>query len=279
MPRHCYFILQLILIAALLTSLAACRNTSKEEQPFRFKDEKSMREALKGSWILKEYADSVDAGLTPKLLAYMFASENTIDYYPDKTGKDSDVVVIWKGNSSQFTIDDQTFETNFDYKENKLFFSHHYKDTSGKDITQLDSAEFVVDGIDTTLIFLGDSNPHQGRSFIKYNVGSCPEMNAYQHLVNRRLITGKYYNVSDPQHLHHILFSSCGSIEGAGYISSSFSGFSDYDVFVENHLSGLDQISFSSKRDTRMDAQATIVDWSVNKDTLTIGVYKLIKSK
>src|SRR5580698_2113773 len=80
--RFTAFIILLLTISAICT-ISSCHNNNAAKAPnasLVFKDEQSMRETLKGIWILKEYEDSIDAGLTPKLLEYMLRTRSCINY-------------------------------------------------------------------------------------------------------------------------------------------------------------------------------------------------------
>lgn len=270
--RLIYHLLILNMIAGLFI-LSGCHNDARSSEKLGFKDERSMREAMKGNWILQEYSDSIDAGLTPKVLGYMFQDLYGIEYTSDSC------LLLFAAHSPSgntiFMNSSLPYSLSFIPSQSMVVFRKVSSEGADKGLPS-DTAVLAVDQADTILRFISGSFSLQ---LVKYDAYQCPGIDAYSHLVNSRFIAGKYYSAGDTGHLHHIIFSKCGIIEGQEYIGPEFKTKDNYGVTLDPSNNASDQITFMDETDQRKDAQAISVDWSVNKDTLTIGKYKLIKSK
>ena len=257
--------------------LSGCLNsTAQKSDKFIFKDEKSMRDALRGRWILKEYEDSIDAGLTPKLLEYMLEKMNYISY-----SSEHDILIV-RGlfhhiEKNHFWDVDRSVDSSsvsFEPLIDKLIFRVTEQSYESKRI--IDTAEFVINEMDTVLRVHQDSKVID---FIKYDAGLCSNNDEYGHLVNSKFIAGKYYLYSDTGHAHHIIFTKCGDIEGAQYIDPAFNGYSNYGIGLMGFRTEPDRISMDNPNDKRMDAEAVIMPWRVLNDSLILGNTVLVRSR
>jgi hypothetical protein len=212
-----------------------------------------MHEALKGTWILKEYEDSTDAGLTPKLLAYLLGTKSQISY-------DMDHMIIsgfepMRDGMLNYTGPKAVYALRFDAPDRRLVIEIR-SDTTSTDfddegspierklpsrIVEIDTADFIVEGADTILRLNVGANQ---KDFVKYANTKCPDQSVYIHLVNSKFITGKYYALTDTGHAHHIAFTRCGGLEGAGNIDASLTEMTEYEVNVANFTTKPDAIEF-----------------------------------
>lgn len=254
-------IIAVVLAVVTFMLIGGCHTPVKPPEAFAFKSEQAMQNALRGSWILQEYADSIDAGMTPKLLEFMVTKSHAITYSPD--GKSMNEVRI----GDQDDKNSELLSVDFDFKANKLTFYQKgvAKDTTGKPIGAM-IATFTINDGDTVLQFQSDSADGKIRDFVKYDINKCPEVSAYEHLVNSKFIAGKYYNAEDKDHIHNIVLTRCGSIQGAENISPTMSGYDHYIPLVEGFGSEGDKLTLTGAK----DVPAREVYWVVDKDSLTL---------
>lgn len=252
--------------------LSGCHNTPAPDK-FSFKDETSMRKTLEGTWILEEYMDSTDAGLTPKLLEYMLGKWNQICYESGKARIFSlSQTRNAKGSSDTEYRDSCT--VHFYPGANKMIFRIAPQVWQHRQ-PAIDTAEFILSGNDTVLRVHIDSNVID---FIKYDIGRCEQMAEYSHLVNSKFIVGKYFALDDTARRHHIIFTKCGSIEGAQYIAPQYKDCSNYDVVIKGFLTEPDQISIYNQSN-HSGIQASIMPWRVQNDSLIIGDIVLVRAR
>ena len=203
-----------------------------------------MREALRGTWILQEYEDSIDAGLTPKLLEYMLDHRHSIGYYPDIKNGNTDpryLAYLWHDKNNV----EMQLHVSFKFAADMITFSGEKDKVTGSAPRPL-IARFVINSPDTILRVYGDSSLMDSVDFVKYDNSKCQHVPAYFHLINSKFLAGKYYAVGDTGHRHHIIFTRCGTVEGAEYISSELSGCSDYEVQLANFSRFPDAIFFNN---------------------------------
>lgn len=264
-----------------MVCLPGCHNnTAAPSGNLSFKDEKSMRDALKGTWILEEYVDSIDAGLTPKLLEYMLEKMNQISYSPAPKN------LVIKGvfhplEMNSFWDLDRSVDSCmviFEPHVNKLVFNiveHYY---ASKHL--IDTAEFIFNGPDTLL------RVYQGAAvidFIKYDASHCPGISEYDHLTNSKFIAGKYYLDSDTEKKHHILFTKCGGVEGAENISADLRGFNSYKTVLPFNLIGPDELNLyegnkpSDNQNMSGEMCVAIFSWEVKTDSLILKPERMDK--
>ena len=246
------------LISILLSILAGCRdNGSHLPESFSLKDKPAMQQTLRGTWILREYEDSIDAGLTPKLLELMLGPKSIISYeqghlsmwglYPSR-----------RDTTEEEHVFSEEFELGFDAATQKLIITVSENeeeltvDSAGRPNSQratknkvlkVDTAEILVSEGDTVLRLHTDSSFHD---FVKYDVGKCKDIVPYAHLVNSKFIAGRYYALSDTGRLHHIIFTKCGSVEGVENISPDLKGYSEYGLELTNFSTFPDAIFFNN---------------------------------
>jgi hypothetical protein len=247
--------------------LSGCNNnTVAPSAKLSFKDEKSMREALKGTWILKAYMDSIDAGLTPKLLEYMLGKCNRIKFVSE-----SNILLINKrakfmDEGQYHNLDGWTDSliVKFSPNDNKIIFIETI-DPKQKPVA--DTAEYIFSHNDTILRLYKDSTTVD---FVKYSIGKCDDIGDYSHLINSKYIAGKYYSLDDTAHLHHIIFTKCGNMEGAKYIMPKLSGYSTYFVSIEGFLTGSDRIVLYNDNGPDSNIIPILYNWSVIDDSLIL---------
>jgi hypothetical protein len=238
------FIFGLLIPLALATGCGM--NSGKKSTAVPPMNGSSMQQALKGHWISEEYADSIDAGLTPKLLEYMIDRAGSIDFDPAHN------IALLTGSDA---ID--TCRVGFDPVGNKVFF------TAPGQGSAADTAEFIITATDTLLRLHRDSAIVD---FTKYDIGACPGISAYSHLVNSKFIAGKYYALSDAAKEHHIIFTRCGSIEGAEYISRLLKNCSSYEAALTNFVTHPDAIEFYNTQ----ARPGLVYYWEVSEDSLIL---------
>jgi hypothetical protein len=227
-----------------------------------------MRDELGGTWILQEYEDSTDAGLTPKLLEYMFNKWNQISY--DVASGKARIFSLSQMRSIRGFYDTEYLDSCAVYlypQSDKINFHISYPASMHRPPIS-DTAEFLISGNDTILRIHTDST---ALDFVKYDIGKCSNIGVYSHLVNSRFIAGKYYALSDTAHRHHIIFTKCGDIEGAEFIAPYLKGFTNYSVVTRGFFTEPDQMSLYDSRDTRMSAEAITLQWQVTDDSLILG--------
>lgn len=264
------FIVLLFFSIEALCGLSGCRERPASVAPdvSVFKDEQSMRAALTGTWILQEYIDSTDAGLTPKLLEYMFSRWNQINY--DIKSGHAQIFSLVQDRDAKGFSDTEYLDScivTFMPRDNKMIFRIGYGERMHR-APAVDTAEFLISGGDTLLRVYKDSAVID---FEKYGIGKCEKIDAYNHLVNSKFIAGKYYALSDTARRHHIIFTRCGEIEGAENIEPQFHSFTNYGVVTRGFFTEPDEIAFFDSRDTRMDAESMLVPWRVVEDSLILG--------
>lgn len=221
-----------------------------------------MQNALRGTWILKEYEDSIDAGLTPRLLELNLIKRSVLTYINGKMisngfEKWSNEKVYPVGNS------EESYLLCFYPSQNKFSIEI----SSAKMGSKLDTAEFIIDGLDTVLRVFDKSNSHV---YIKYDIDKCPDISPYTHLVNSKFIAGKYYNATDTAKRHHIIFTKCGNVEGAELIDSYLKDYKDYQIEIDDFNCTPDCISFikPNLKDTTFHGKSFL--WKVNSDSLIL---------
>ena len=260
--------------------MSACHSNAPKAPvaQFGFKDEQAMREALKGTWILKEYEDSVDAGLTPKLLEYMLGSRSCMNYdlkqlttsgFQTSLNKD----LYFDNNTTE------DYQLSFDIAHNKLIIKVTIDttildiDADGKpslrtaslnNITESDTAEFVVEDGDTILRLHRDSTK---TDFVKYDNSRCERVEAYSHLINSKFIAGKYFRADDHTRARHIIFTRCGNVEGPENIEPSLSENTEYGVSLTNFSTTPDAIEFYNPK----FKMGRTYYWEVNEDSLILS--------
>jgi len=238
--------------------MSACQNNTTPPPPDKltFKDAKSMQDALRGTWILKEYEDSIDGGLTPKLLEYMLE-----DVYSIKYNSDTECQFILGNGGVRITADyykawrEQSYSVDFVRSSGRILFTN-------TDTRKTDTAQLIIDGADTVLKIRDSLAIY----FVKYDASKCQNTDEYNHLINSKFIAGKYYLVSDTGRKHHIIFTKCGKVEGAEYIAPELKDHSDYEVQFTHFSTYPDAITFN-------DPQFKIgrpYYWEVRKDTLRL---------
>lgn len=251
--------------ALIYLSLAGCHTNNTTTSTSLFKDERSMQDALKGSWILQEYADSIDSGLTPKLLEYMLDKKHSLAYYPDHKNGDADpthLVYLWQNKNA---LEDQVI-ADFRYAENKiLLFSETIK-LAGQKPQKIATAEFIISPSDTILRLYSDSTPDSHIDLIKYDNSNCIHTAAYSHIINSKFIAGKYFRIDDTGKIRHIIFTKCGNLEGVENIDASLSGHSQFEVTITNFYTNPDAIEFF---DPKFD-KGQIFNWQVIQDSLIL---------
>lgn len=223
-----------------------------------------MREALKGSWILQEYADSIDAGLTPKLLEYMLDRQSLIVYAVDPwdtTNKNNTITI-----ANEETNKDEDYIMIFKCAENKIELFSKYDSLTREMPKYVATVEFVSSEPDMVLHLYNDSLKDKPVSFIKYDVGKCPHITPYSHLVHSKFIAGKYYGINDIERKHHIIFTRCGSIEGAENIDPLMRFFGEYGTVITNFRTNPDVIVFINAEYNK----AAKMSWEVNHDSLIL---------
>ena len=216
-----------------------------------------MQEALKGAWILKEYEDSIDAGLTPKLLEYMlkdlrlleFSDSTCIAYSPYSVGANA------PGTKKTFSViaSPKLFPDLC-----KLLISAPVADSD-----QVDTAYYEISGDDTLLRLHHDSKV---LVFEKYIGNKCPSIDAYHHLVSSKFIAGKYYKTDDHEKQHHIIFTRCGNVEGAENLSKKLATKTQYAVKLSSFLTGPDMLFFSSEAELSQE-----YFWQLSEDSLILS--------
>ena len=237
-----------------------------------------MREALKGTWILKEYEDSVDAGLTPKLLEYMLGSRSCYNYDLRQLTTSGFQTTLNKDlYFDKNTTED--YQLSFDIAHNKLIIKVTIDtaisdiDADGKpglrtaslnNITESDTAEFLVEYGDTILRLHRDSTK---TDFVKYDNNRCERVDAYSHLINSKFIAGKYFRADDQMKSRHIIFTRCGNVEGPENIEPSLSENTEYGVSLTNFSTTPDAIEFYNPK----FKMGRTYYWEVNEDSLILS--------
>ena len=255
MPKKSIVFILLWLSAAVFY-LSGCQNSNTAPAKFGFKDERSMSEALRGTWILQEYMDSIDAGLTPKLLEFMLENIYSIKYTSD-----TDCLFVLGMGGARITADydkawrEQRYSVDFLTSSGLMIFTN-------RDTKKIDTAQFVIDGSDTILKIRDTSAIY----FVKYDASRCQNIDEYNHLINSKFIAGKYYLANDTGRTHHIIFTKCGKVEGVEYISSELKDHSDYDVQFTHFSTYPDAITFNNPK-FKIGRQYY---WEVIKDTLRL---------
>ncbi len=268
MPKKSIVFILLWLSAAVFY-LSGCQNSNTAPAKFGFKDERSMREALRGTWILKEYEDSIDAGLTPKLLSYMMTKLTQIDYDSNRLSVSGFGPLI---DSLMFYANGSQIENSgpiFDFRNNKIFFtlSKPYSADSVRKDSSLINAEFIFNDSDTILRVHMDST---FTDFIKYPM-SCDEY-PYYHLINSKFIAGKYYLLNDTGKTHHILFSKCGAIEGSEFIDNELKGYTSYSNGAIDQYYCNDVLVFEKEDNTGGHIGSFGYLWQVVQDSLILRI-------
>ena len=261
--RHLLYVVALICL--FLSGCHNSGNTDATSGKTTFKDERSMRAAMMGSWILQEYTDSIDAGLTPKLLEFMLEKQRLIEYDPNKKEGTADPVhsvYISEGNSN----DEQLMLADFKFADNKIIFRKQAGDTSGKAIGQVVNADVIINAPDTILRLYTDSLLSSYIDFVKYDNSKCPDIDVYHHLINSKFIAGKYFREDDRGKERHIIFTRCGNIEGAENIDPSLHGHTDYDISMSHFLTSPDAIELY---DPVLKMGRTFY-WEVSEDSLIL---------
>ena len=223
-----------------------------------------MRDALKGSWILQEYEDSIDAGLTPKLLEYMLDKPNgifySVDPWTDSLHPDN---IVEMGYKTDKTLD---LRAVFKFAESKMEFYSLPDSASGAISKLIATAEFIIDTPDAILKFHFDTS-QRAVNFVKYDVGTCPHMTAYSHLINSKYLAGKYYRNDDEGKKHHIILTRCGSIEGAENIDVSMKEYALYSPVYFGFKTNPDVVIFYDKQYIKAD----MLSWEVDQDSLILS--------
>ena len=248
----------LLLSIAVLCLMSACQSNTNPPPPYKltFKDTKSMQDALRGTWILKKYEDSIDGGLTPKLLEYMLD-----DVYSIKYNSDTDCQFILGNGGARITADyyrawrEQSYSVDFVRSKGRIIFTN-------TDTRKTDTAQLIIDDADTVLKIQDSLAIY----FVKYGASKCQNSDGYEHLINSKFIAGKYYLASDTARKHHIIFTKCGKVEGAEYISEQLKEHTNYDVKFNGFSIYPDVITFRRPE--------FVIDrpyyWEVLKDTLRL---------
>ena len=238
--------------------LPGCRNSdTQKSDKVSFKDAKSMQGALKGSWILKEYEDSIDAGLTPKLLEYMLKDLRLLEF--------SDTSFTSFSSYSVGTNVSRAKKT-FSVIASPILFPGLCKlliSVPVEDSDQVDTAYYEISGDDTILRLHHDSREIV---FEKYIGNKCSGTDPYDHLVSSKFIAGKYYRTDDNEKQHHIIFTRCGNIEGAENISKRLETRLRYTIKLSSFLTGPDMLLFSSE--ARLSQEYF---WQVSEDSLILS--------
>jgi hypothetical protein len=255
----------LLAVIPIICGLSACHShTGIPASQLAFKDRHAMREALKGTWILQQYTDSIDAGLTPKLLEYIIDSEqNTIVFDPAKWNNTNtdDLVGIGYEDAGR----DQEVAADFKFASGQIDF-YSQDSVTHKRIKLIASADFVIDTPDAILKVRFDTS-HSTVNFVKYDVGACPHIAPYSHLINSKFITGKYYRADDDQQAHHIIFTRCGNVEGAQNIDASMQDFTIYSIVLSGFRANPDVMIFYNAGYNRAD----MLSWIVSDDSLILS--------
>ena len=270
------FLVFLSSISCVFFLPGCCNSDTQKSGKVSFKDEKSMQETLKGSWILKEYQDSIDAGLTPKLLEHMLEGENSINYFDLVEGTSNrnmnlenlhiygktQIDMIGYGSNFGYYYT----KTVFDYKSNELFFFTRDHNPYGEKLTKrlIGKGKFIISETDTLLSFEKDSIS-KPKIFIKYSSTSCEQGHPYEHLVNSKFIAGKYFLDSDTERSHHIIFTKCGNVERAENIDHFLTEHNSYKVILGGYISGSDRLNFVTK------GSYSEYFWSLHQDSLILG--------
>jgi hypothetical protein len=237
-----------------------------------------MREALKGTWILQEYMDSVDAGLTPKLLEYMLGARSCLNYDLKQLTTSGFQTTLNKN----LYFDNNTaenYQLSFDVAHNKLIIKVTI-DTTISDIdadgklslktvslnksTETDTAEFIIEYGDTVLRLDRDSTY---TDYVKYDNSRCEHIEAYSHLINSKFIAGKYFRADDQARSRHIIFTKCGNIEGPENIDPALSENTEYGVSLTNFSTTPDAIEFYNPK----YKMGRTYYWEVNEDSLILS--------
>ena len=208
-----------------------------------------MRQAVNGTWILKAYEDSIDAGLTPKLLEYMLVHTNSITIDKNKLYFDNDT--------------SELYTTQFDRLNNNIYLKKGVGGSKQIPDTLLCS---IIDG-DTLLSIYKDS---MLLTFTKYNDDKCADETPYGHLINCKFIAGIYYTLADTARRHHIIFTKCGDIEGAQFIGLGFENVCNYSVSVAGFYTDPDAIALYNTQHNNRKADADFVHWQVVNDSLLL---------
>jgi hypothetical protein len=273
------FIILLLTISGICFMSACHSNAAKAPATrFGFKDEQSMRQALQGTWILQEYMDSVDAGLTPKLLEYLLGSRSCINY-DLKQFTTSGFQTSLNKNLNYDNSAAENYQLSFDVAHNKLIIKVTIDttisdiDAAGKPVlrtaslgksTETDTAEFMVEYGDTILRLHRDS---MQTNFVKYDNSRCEHVDAYSHLINSKFIAGKYYRLDDQSKARHIIFTRCGNIEGPENIEPSLTENTQYGVSLTNFSTTPDAIEFYNPK----YKMGRTYYWEVNEDSLILS--------
>jgi hypothetical protein len=237
--------------------LQGCHNTAAPSVKLSFKDEKSMRMALEGTWILKEYEDSIDAGLTPKLLEYMLNDFCLLEFADSTCTAYSLYSFGANAPGTKKTVSSIASLILFPDLCKLLII------VPVADSGQVDTAFYEISGDDTILRLRHDS---MELVFEKYIGNKCLGIDSYDHLVSSKFIAGKYYRTDDNEKQHHIIFTRCGNVEGAENISNGLATKTKYDVKLSSFLTEPDMIFFFSE--ARLSQEYF---WQVNEDSLILS--------
>jgi hypothetical protein len=260
MPSRYFVSIFFVMCITCLTLLSGCHNDNAPPPKFAFGDERYMQDALQGDWILQEYMDSIDAGLTPKLLEYMFDKVNLLQYRR-AYGR------MQMYTFARFKAAPDTCDLLFDPANNTILFKVVYNDGQHP-ASRTDTAEFIINGSDTVLHLRGAFGQ---TDYVRYSTDRCTGMDEYSHLINSKFIAGKYYALDDTARHHHIIFTRCGDIEGAEFIFPQLKDYSHYDVLMSGFRTGPDQMSLCQNHDGKMNVSSLLISWTVVNDSLILG--------
>lgn len=221
----------------------------KSQVKIDFQSENGFKNALRGTWILKSYKDSIEKGQTPVMIHALLTGINEFNYNPYKKysnifPEDSSYYVfisekenfIQMGYSIKFdlvidsiTIIEKDISSYYDTVEKK------WKDklVGPKNIGKLSMSTYKNDTI-MNLVFINDNFGVNKIELIK-----CIN---YDQLINNKFIAGIYCIENDTTKL--IYFSSNGNVTGLGKIDKTLLKADQYYVSVGYFSDNRDNLVF-----------------------------------
>lgn len=274
----------LILLFSVLIS-ADCKSQGNID----FLSENNFKDALRGTWILKSYRDSIEKGQTPAMIHDLLTGIHRFYYNPDKKYSN-----IFPQDSSYFVF--------LDSEKNFIQIGYSIKfDLTNNTITIIEkdiSSYYDTDENKWKDKFIGPKNigkisisTHNNDTIMSLSMNENSGINEielikyidYDQLINNKFIAGTYYVKNDTTKL--ISFSSNGYVSGLMNLDKSILKADQYYVSVGYFSTNRDNLCFQRAGHesifpcfywTKLDNDLILRKQTINETEIE---YRLIKIK
>lgn len=228
--------MQIIKIGLILVFFVFTRFECRSQVKIDFQTENDFKSALKGTWILKSYRDSIVNGKTPSMISNLLIGMHKFYYNPDKKysnifPKDSSYYVfmytmenfVENGYSIRFNLEsdsisviEKNISSYYDKTEKKWIDKPLISNVIGKLALSIEKNDTLMN-----LTIFDISGIHQ-KLLVKYL--------DYDQLINRQFIASCYYVNNDTTKLVNFLIN--GKVFGLENIDRNLSNVDKYFVSV-----------------------------------------------